>query len=173
MARRFSRAPLVRGSKRQIVWLELQPSQTTIMSGAVLLASLNALELAMRPFTVLRTLVHLRVDSDQLVADEAQFGAIGMCIVTDQALAIGITAIPTPVFDADSDSWFFHQYYSSDFTFGSGIGFAKTSNSFTWESKGQRKVEDGFDLAVVAEFAAGVSNGFIITVAGRVLIKTH
>jgi len=39
------------------------------------------------------------VRSDQFVATEGYEIAIGMAVVSDQALAIGVTAVPTPFTD--------------------------------------------------------------------------
>ena len=39
-------------------------------------------------------------------------GAFGIGIVTDAAFAVGVTAVPTPVTEADSDSWLYHRFFS-------------------------------------------------------------
>ena len=56
--------------------------------------------------TVLRTVGILSISSDQSGAAEQQIGAFGMICVSDSAVAIGVTAMPDPVVDADDDGWF-------------------------------------------------------------------
>ena len=38
-------------------------------------------------------------------------GAIGLCVITDQAFAAGVTAIPGPVTDDGWDGWMWHTYF--------------------------------------------------------------
>ncbi len=45
-----------------------------------------------------------------MVGDPGEQSAFGMCVVSTQAFAIGATAIPGPISNADSDLWFVHQY---------------------------------------------------------------
>jgi len=176
MARRGPR--LVRGPKRSTQWLFMDPSRNTMAaaSTAVFRSSLNAAALALRPFTVVRSIITLTLGSDQQAASEDYDAAFGMCVVSDQARAIGVTAIPTPMTDLGSDLWFFHQILSGSFNFVTGIGIdaqgiVPTAHQ-TFESKAMRKVEEGQDLAVVVETSA-ISLGAIMYSAGRILIKLH
>ncbi len=117
--------------------------------------------------------MEILVFSDQVIADEAQMGAIGAVVVSEEAQAIGVTAIPTPVTSDGSDLFFMHQPFLNQFTFVSGVGFEGNSGQrFTIDSKAMRKVEDGQDLAIVAELDAS-GTGFILGTIGRMLIKVH
>ena len=81
---------------------------TLTASGGTILGSLNATALALRPFTIVRQHYFLMLRSDQAAAAERQFGAFGCVVVSDQAEAVGVTAIPTPITDAGSDLWMLH-----------------------------------------------------------------
>jgi len=142
-------------------------------SAAVLIASLSAAADAKRPFTIIRSYLHVHLRSDQLSADEFQQVAVGMCVVTDQASAIGVTAVPTPSTDADSDMWYLHRWMTSDFAFITGAGFDAASGiSADIDSKAARKVNDDQDVLLVAETSA-LSEGIQLVTAGRFLIKEH
>ena len=70
MARRH--LPVRSGSKRKTLWLEFQPvlATTDAAGEAVLVFSLNAAALALRPFTIVRTHFEVMVTSDQAAAVE-------------------------------------------------------------------------------------------------------
>jgi len=176
MARRdFRRGAAAIRQKRLTRWLDLQPVAVAFTAGGgTVLFSLTTEELALRPFTVVRTRLLVSILSDQLAASERQVGAIGLAVVSDQAAAIGVTAVPTPITDLESDLWFVHQLLYSDTTFASGIGFTDTSSEvYPIDSKAMRKVEDGEDIVVVGELSAAVSQGFALVAGGRMLVKLH
>ena len=155
-------------------WAFLAPTSTSIeTSTAVLIAQSNAALDAKRPFTVLRTHILVSIATNQLIADESQFGAFGVCVVTDQASAIGVTVIPTPITDIGSDSWFAHQLVAAALLFGDATGFASPGRAnFFLDSKAMRKVNDDQDVVMVAETAA-ISSGINFQIAGRILIKEN
>ena len=97
--------------KRLTNWLFIDWSVTnlTTTSSAALVASLNATALALRPFTIVRTRGTLAVYSDQVIASETARSAMGLAVVSDQAAAVGITAVPTPITDQDSDLFFVYE----------------------------------------------------------------
>ncbi len=173
--RRVSQAPFrSRTQKRATTWLDVPITSTNFTGiGGTLLVSLTALELAKRPFTIVRAHLEMQLSSDQAVASEIMLGAIGFAVVSDQAFGVGVTAVPTPVTDAESDLWFLHKYFMSNFNLGTGVGFQEpSSRSYTLESKAMRKVNDDQDVVLVAELGSP-SQGFNLQVAGRVLIKEH
>ena len=175
-SQRFARGAAGRSQARQTSWIDLPFGSTTLAGGGVaLVASLTAAGLAKRPFTVERTHLFLHVTSDQVSADEFVFGAAGWCVVSDQALAIGVTAVPTPVTDQGSDLWFLHQAYGVEFALtGTGAGADSISadggHQYQIDSKAKRKVGVGQDLIFVLE-NAGISFGSLIRTSARILIK--
>ena len=95
-----------------------------------------------------------------------------MAVVSDQATAIGVTVVPTPVTDAGSDFWFLHAYLSASFTFLSAVGAVNDGRFYEIDSKAMRKVDVGQDLVVVGE-KTGTSSGLTLFTQGRVLVKLH
>ncbi len=172
MARRFvgrSRG----GARRSTTWISIPFFiDSEVAAGGAIVASLGADALAMRPFTIVRTRMDFQVISDQIAADEVQVGAIAMAVVSDQASAVGVTAVPTPVTDVDSDLFYAYQAFFSDLTFGSGIGFANTGTRWTLESKAMRKVNDDQDVILVHELST-VGSGWTLMAGGRFLVKNH
>ncbi len=140
-------------------------------STAVLAASLNAAALALRPFTVIRTRGWVHMRSDQVAASELVVVHYGLAVVSDQAVGIGVTAVPTPATDNGSDLWF---------TYVSGAVFENVDANVSGvdqllipiDSKAMRKVEDGQDVVAVVETDAQ-SLGAQATAFFRLLIKLH
>jgi len=153
--------------RRESLWLFISDAETIMtVQGGTIISSLNAAALALRPFTVVRTYLEALLTSDQGAATERQTAAIGAVVVSDQANAIGVTAVPTPVTDASSDLWFLHQWMLSR-----GINLSDHLPNAI-DSKAMRKVQDGDDVLVVAERGAN-SEGVALLTAGRMLIKLH
>ncbi len=112
------------------------------------------------------------IRSDQATADEDQRVAWGACVVSDQASAAGVTAVPTPITDDGSDLWFAHLYMFSGFEFISGVGALLRGTQYSLDSKAMRKVDVGQDLLTVVEMDAS-SSGTVIIQASRMLLKLH
>ncbi len=158
--------------RRETLWFGASPFDQGLAAGAaVLLSSLNAAALALRPFTLIRLRGVAQIMSDQVTADERQFGILAQAVVSDQASAIGITAVPTPVTDSGSDLFFQFTPMISDVNFVTGTGVRPLANQYEIDSKAMRKVEDGQDIISVVENGAVV--GSIITGFTRLLIKLH
>jgi len=169
MALRHSRV-VTRGQRRETSWVGLGPTVTTVTGeGGTIIASANAALLAKRPFTIIRLHLALFARSDQEAATEQFGGAVGVAVVSDQAVAIGVTAVPTPVTDDSSDLWMLHRWYM-------GLQGSTTTNapaSFIIDSKAMRKVNDDQDIIVVHELSSTIGEGQVFTMAGRMLIKEH
>jgi len=135
--------------------------------------SANAALLALRPFTVTRTRGFLHVESDQVAGDESYQVALGCCVVSDQASAIGVTAVPTPFTDLGSDLWFVHEILASSFEILSAVGVETATGVFARvDSKAMRRVEEGQDVLTVIENSS-LGSGSSVNFAGRSLIKLH
>jgi len=136
-----------------------------------LATSLNAAALALRPFTIVRVRGYLHIRSDQAAAPETYGVGMGFAIVSDQAAAIGVTAVPTPVTDKASDLWFLYESM-----FGATIGdvfagnMANRGEGKEIDSKAMRKVDVGQDFVSVYE---NEINGVVATFTGRMLVKLH
>ncbi len=180
MARNFRsarRAPLVvAGRRRESLWIgsAFITALTAIPANSALLVRiLSAGALALRPFTIIRTVGLLSVRSDQVSATEGPQGGIGQAVVSDQASAIGITAVPDPVTDVSSDLWFQYQAWATDIINVSSVGVqAPTFSHFAFDSRAMRKVEDGQDaIQVIANGSAAFGAEFIWN--QRLLVKLH
>ncbi len=136
-------------------------SFTTIAPGAktLILAFAN---LAGINETVRRTRGVLSVRSDQSVAPEAQLGALGMVVVNDLAIAAGAASIPGPVTDASDDGWFVWVPFAQSGKFSSVSNFG--GERYVIDSKAMRKVEEGFQVAVMVENASA-SDGLEVACA--------
>ena len=176
MARRreFARGARVIAQRRLTSWFQFAPVRTVLtdLSGT-LIFTLNAAALALRPFTIVRTRFLVSIQSDQVGATEDQVGAMGLAVVSDQATAVGITAIPTPIANMESDLWFVHQLLYSQFTFISGVGIQDGGlQQYEIDSKAMRKVDIGQDVVVVGERSVA-GGGIDVVIGGRMLIKVN
>jgi len=170
MPRQFSRSVTFRGrvARRATEWLGREETAVvTLPFGSVIFdSSLSTAEKAKRPFTIVRTRGSLFVGSDQAAAQEHLFGSMGMSVVSEQAAGIGVTALPLPGTDVQSDLFFVYESFASAMrtaTDQSGV-------LLNFDSKAMRKVEEGQDVAVVLENASP-SAGFLYLIQFRMLIK--
>jgi len=153
--------------RRQTFWFGSTFASVTIASAstASLITSLNAAALAFRPFTIVRTRGVFTIRSDQLAGSEDQSGAYGRIVVSDQSVAIGVTAVPTPVTDSQSD-WHVYEPFMDSLRFLDATGFQLgTSRQYIVDSKAMRKVSEGQESAI--------SSGIVFVVATKILIKLH
>ena len=159
--------------RRETLWIGAVSTSVTLAStGAVsLLSQLDASGLALRPFTVVRTRGSFHVRSDQVAASENYGVAMGFAVVFEQASAIGVTAVPTPNTDINSDAFFVYESIASRFEFVSGTGFDPAAGLVVnYDSKAMRKVEDGFDVVQTWEVT---STSAAIRDTFRMLVKLH
>jgi len=170
----FRRAVVAR---RKTLWFQYASIASThaIANAAVLTSSLNAVALALRPFTVVRTRGYWTIFSDQTAATEFYEAAFGMIVVSDQAVAAGVASVPTPATDTASD-WHVYQRLANQYEVtaaggGAGSGLIN-GTSAEFDSKAMRKVDLGEDLISVVE-AGNLSNGVLVRAFQRVLIKLH
>ena len=169
MARR-SFPPRRVGAKRNTDWVGSVP----LTSMAALAASSVVLSQIFTPTgsgeTVIRTRGLFGYSSDQVGATETQLGAIGIGVVSAQAVSVGVSAIPHPDTDASWDGWFWHSYFVSRIFFNSAIGFdGNMVQHITIDSKAMRKVGDEERVVVVVQNSAGVGMNFFDSV--RILSK--
>jgi len=157
--------------RRETLWIDLPLTETTMTAaGGTIIYSGSAALLALRPFTIVRTHIQLMVRSDQSAASEVFQAAYGEVVVSDQAAAIGVTAVPTPLTDLSSDLWHAWKSLSGFFEFGNSTGISQMGVIGELDSRAMRKVEEGQDTLGIAE--AGFSGVNLLTV-GRQLLKLH
>jgi len=159
--------------RRETFWIGVGISANALASAnsAALINSASAGLLAVRPFTIVRTRGNWVVRSDQLAASEDLSVGIGYAVVSDQATAIGVSAVPTPFTDIGSDMFFVYEQWLQSFRLNTAVG-TEAYNSVSYDSKAMRKVNDGQDIVTVIE-NSGVSAGSNVVNSGRMLIKIH
>ncbi len=122
------------------------------------------------PETVLRTRGLFTIQTDQVSATETPFGALGLCVVSDQALAAGVASVPTPYTDADSDLWFYHQYFAAPVLFGTTTGIRRLDQQYEIDSKAMRRLSEDESIILVVENASA-ADGLRYIVDLRILSK--
>ncbi len=159
--------------RRQTVWFQFGLSSNSLAASAtaVIAQSLNAAALELRPFTIVRSRFVWRVDSDQSAATETYTGNVGLCVVSDQAVAIGVSAVPTPASDLGSDLFFMIDQWIGKFAL-IGAEVTQEVSSKRVESKAMRKVDIGQDIVLTKEAGIG-GTGCEIATVGLMLVKLH
>ncbi len=175
MADRFvSRRGVIRGRvgpRRATQWVAstLESAVTALAaSTAILDQSFGFSE----PATIVRVRGALWVSSDQNSATERINGSIGFAVVTDEALAVGVTAMPIPETNKGSDVWFLWEPFFNDVRFSTASGFQpRTFERTVLDSKAMRKVDDGKSVVVMLENGAATGMQFLLVF--RMLVKLH
>ena len=164
------------GPRRKTFWLSSADSVGTqgLAAGAVVLdqSFTEAQSSAFAPFTIVRTIGWFALRPDQNAADEDPFGAVGSMVVKGTALTAGIGSVPTPITEEADDGWFVYQAFIAGVMFGDSTGFADLTKVFHFDSKAQRKVEDGDAIVWTVENASS-SHGLEYALKFRMLIKLH
>ena len=175
MARRGQRTRFIRPAKATKIWLTgvFLDRQTVAANTRVVSLSLDAGGLLLRPFTVLRSRFEILWNTDQAAVTEMPIGALGVGVVNDVAAALGASAVPDPVSDANYD-WFVHQGLLCQISIaGTVAGFqVPAGQSYTVDSKSMRKVGIADDIVVVST-NSDASVGAEISLAGRILVQLH
>jgi len=142
---------------------------TSIAANSRVLLSSFALDNDGIDETILRVVGSFGIASDQVAASELQLGAVGMCVVTDAAVAVGITALPDPVTDAGDDVWFFYKSFSFSFEVISAVGIRPDmTHMLEFDQKAKRIVHSGQSVVIVAS-NAHATNGYNISFNSRIL----
>ena len=172
--RGFSRGQPLRSQRRLSAW-EKGPggttgtvisTSTTVILGAGIVALIDGLTIVR-----FRGFFEMFMEAAPAIGD-GFVGAVGAGVVTSDAFAVGVTAVPNPVDDADWDGWLYHRFYSlhhSTATISNGVNAGREA----WEvdSKAMRKLpsNETFFLSIqtVEQGAAQIEVFF----DSRVLLK--
>jgi len=165
---RFSRG---RTSSPNRSWAGVNIDNLSIVAGAsrFLLADIQ-LSNSNIDETLLRFVGELGVRPNVDTASGTIIGAVGLIVVTTEAIEAGASAIPGPFSDSGNDGWFVHiPFQSHFFSQGTGDMLAMTNKSFDFKSK--RIVNDGQAVAIVLETTDNNSEGiaFNLTIQSRLL----
>ena len=103
-------------------------------------------------------------------------GAFGICIVSDEAFAVGSTAIPGPVSEADWDGWFVHQFFSARTM--NVRAAANNEIQDNWgvfnkeiDSKAMRKFSQGNTMVAMIEATEIGAGSLVFNWDSRILVK--
>ena len=157
-----ARAQVRPGRARKIVnysWAGIQTGPTTVPFGTKVLLATFVLSTEFDE-THVRVRGVISVTSDAAVVVEPQIGAWGIIRVSETAIAIGVTAIPSPVFNASDDGWVAWAPIAQQSSFSTGAG--AQGMVIDVDSKAQRIIRDGQALAVVVENSAAATGLSII-----------
>ncbi len=172
----MARRPFVRsggrGARRKTQWIRTDAASggTDFKALAAATAVIDQNVPGVAPDTIIRLRGMLQVASDQSGANEEPFGAFGIAVVSEQAFAIGVTAVPTPYTDADSDLWMMHGYFAAPIRFNDATGFGNISQRVDFDSKAMRKLNEDETLIIVLENASA-TDGIRYTFNVAILVK--
>jgi len=125
--------------------------QTIHASGRV--AATGAMSSGFDGQTIVRIRGVLRLRLSTVTAGgDGYAGAIGMCVVSSDALAIGVTAVPDPFLGANEDCWKWHRFislYGTETTPSDGYGGVQ---DIEIDSKAMRKFDEGQSLVMVSRW---------------------
>ncbi len=178
LIRKRSGTTVVRsGSRRQTAWIgsALTPTLATLGAATVKLdQSFTGAQVELiAPFTIVRTIGTLWVQSDQEAADEECPGALGMIIVNENARAAGVASILAPWTNSGNDAWFVHLQWMASITVATAVSITAPGwQRYDFDSKAQRKVQSGDAISVLVENGA-TAMGARTIMGFRQLIKMH
>ncbi len=162
------------GSRPNRSWSGLvSASATSVPPASKVLVGTFALSVPSIDETILRTRGVLGVRSDQVAAEESQFGAFGLMVVTDVAAAAGIASIPGPGTDVSDDGWFVWLPIMQTLKFGTAVGFDTLAmTQIMIDSSAKRIIQEGQLVAIVAE-NVHANQAFEIAVGFRILSQVR
>jgi len=125
--------------------------------------------------TVIRTrgLIELTISAATAGLD-GYAGAFGIAICSNDAFAVGVTAVPTPISDVAWDGWMWHQFFSvhAPAAF-QATGTGPYATTIEIDCKAMRKINVGETLYMAVE--ATEIGACVLTVRAdtRILSKLH
>ena len=182
--RRRSSFPRSGGQRRKSSWSVGPDNQngTALTGNAV-----NIWAISSQPTVSGLTLVRTRGEfliflETATAAGDGYVGAVGIGVATTAAVAVGVTAVPTPITEEDWDGWLWHSYFHvvapSALTAAgtskevSGIAGGSALVRIPIDSKAMRKLEDSdfsvFGAVEVAEIGTATMRYYAAT---RLLVK--
>ena len=87
-------------------------------------------------FTTLCVVGSISIASDQSAGIETQCGSFGLILVTDAAVAIGVTVMPSPHLDSSDDGWFVYKSFAQQSSLAENFG--PFSYTYDFDSKAKR-----------------------------------
>ena len=170
------RSRAVKGSRRRTGW-EVGPGDSTLTN----FASTQSVILGLGAQALLDglTLVRLRGSFRALLtavagANDGFAGAVGIGIVTAEAFAIGLTAMPLPLTDMEWDGWLYYRPFSvqsNTATIADGVNSGGVNLEFPVDSKAMRKLREGDTIFAAAQVVENGTSVMDIHFDSRILLK--
>ena len=101
-------------------------------------------------------------------------GALGIGLVTDEAITAGVASVPTPISDDDWDGWMFHTFFDSravTATIADGVNAAAAVVRIPIDSKAMRIWNDSLRFFGVWQFVESGTAVGEATAQTRALVK--
>ena len=144
-------------SRRRTTWglgPGLITSQNAVSSSSTFLVGAQTAEATVDGLTIVRIRGMISLSLGLATAAQDGFsGAFGICIVTQNAAGVGVTAMPEPVTDLSWNGWLWHQF----FAFQSGV-VSSSSNPgpkdmlhIEIDSKAMRKIRVTDNVALIGQ----------------------
>ena len=169
--RRFARRGAVGSARRETSW-GLGPNGflNGVSADSVNLFSVTTVPVS-DGLTLVRTRGELVMSASGTSGDSAQI-AVGLAVVSAEASAIGVTAIPSPITDLAWDEWFFHQFLSINMV-SQNANNQSQNYRFLIDSKAMRKFTPGNAMVGIMELANEQGTGVTVDLqlSTRMLFK--
>ncbi len=155
---------------RRVSWQGTSVALSSIDLAAGTAAMVTALSPGTLPSVCLRTHGELLFQLDTGGVDERVVVAYGLIVASENALGVGVTAVPTPFTDAEDD-WYVHGYATMTSLAEAAVATDGIFHRITVDSKGMRKLKPTEGVAFVVEVAAvlNVTGTFDVIGAFRTL----
>ncbi len=163
------------GLKRRTAWDDGTGGTTqTAFSGSASIFVGSGLQPTVDGLTIIRWRGYFKVYLTLVTSVNDGFaGAFGIGIVKAPAFAAGIASVPTPLTEASSEDWLYHQFFSihGPVVSSTDLGSAATVFETEIDSKAMRKVNVDDRLYAAAEFLeTGTATG-VMWHDSRILAK--
>jgi len=120
--------------------------------------------------TVLRSRGEILIVGNPNAAADNEVVAMGLAVVSDEAVAVGGAALPSPIASPDFDWFWFHYVLLQDL-----VSVVPTPDSIgmnarvTIDSKAMRKASPNHSVVLIAELATGEMSAVNMTAGLRIL----
>jgi len=161
-------------TRRQTSW-DFGPSGSLSLTAAGAAIFATAAQAVGSGLTIIRTRGELLLNISSIAAALDGFPrlAAGICIVSENAFGVGVTAVPTPLTDIAWDGWLWHSI-GGCFGLVSGNFGLEGCQTVRWEidSKAMRKIKDTDIMIGVIELGTEVGTATLLAdLSTRVLLK--
>ena len=163
-------------SRRQTAW-ELGPGGDSVTaisttSSTILGAGSAAV---IDGLTIVRIRGNLSILCDSVSAiQDGYHGAVGIGVVTSDAFAVGVTAVPNPLADANWDGWMYHRFFdvhAISATIGEGVNAQALVAQIEVDTKAMRKLPLNETVFMSMEVVEDGTSTLAVRFDSRLLVK--